>query len=554
MKSIIFSALFLFTFLPQLGRSAIGGEAKEKQFQGPKLLLVIVVDQMRADYLTRFRSRFLPPHGKDGKLGGFSFLMENGAYFPFAEYDVLQNMTGPGHSMILSGSYPYQTGIPINTWLETRDGKQQETYCVQDAASAIVGISDPAAVGMSPRNFIGSTLGDEMKFAGLQSKVVAVSLKDRAAILLGGKRADLALWFDTKSFQWVSSKYYVNELPAWLTDINKKILNEKGSTFQWKSQSKSTGLTLGSEGIFERSATIGTKESLSFPYGPEITNTVAKKSIDSFALGSGKVTDILAVSYSSHDFLGHVYGANTRELEEMTIAEDQKISDLINYVDKKIPGGIKNVSIVLTADHGVSPSASWLNSMKVAAGRLDPVKMVEALESRLGQKFGKERKWVRFHNDFNFYFDEDSIKQKGISRILLENEAKEELRKWKGVKFVFSKTDYENKAVPPVQFERQINKTFYSKRSGDIIIIPEPFYYMVEDEYPVEHMTGYSYDRTVPLIFYGTTFKKGIYASQANIVDIAPTLAFVLGVIPPSLSEGRALHEIIRTFPLQFGP
>lgn len=514
----------------------------------PKLVVVLVVDQFRADYLTRFEKRFLPA-GQGEKVGGYRYLMQKGAYFPFAQYDVLQCMTGPGHAMILSGTYPYQMGIPLNTWFDR--ASEQPRYCVEDSSQEVVGPMEnfKAGKGLSPKNFRAETVGDLLKNSGYSSRVVSVALKDRAAILLGGHRADLALWLDSQSFSWVSSRYYLSngKLPAWVEELDRELSQRRGKLYSWKSSGQHTGLTLGVP--FKHETTIGSRESLSLPLGLELTAQAAKKAIDQFKLGRGASTDLLALSFSSHDYLGHLYGPNTLEMEEMTVAEDREISSLLNFIRKRMPGGLKDVLFVLTADHGIPPSPSWLKSQRMDAGKIDAEEVIERLENRLTQRFGKPNggKWIAYQSDLNFYFSQKAIaglpeELRDRRSSVFEDEAKAELAKTEGGAFVFGRGDFERRTLPPGMFFRNILKTYIPERSGDLVLIPKPFY-MVDDD-PVSHMTNYSYDRTVPLIFAGERVKAGVYSTAADVVDLAPTLAFILGMMGPAGAEGRVLNEI----------
>jgi predicted AlkP superfamily pyrophosphatase or phosphodiesterase len=520
--------------------------------QKPKLVVVMVVDQFRADYLTRFQRRFLPAKAKDGSPGGYNYLMSSGAYFPFAEYDALQCMTGPGHAMILSGSYPYQTGITLNGWFDEKTRKPM--YCSEDSAQAIVGYSgEPgkkAPTGMSPLNFHGTTVGDELKNAGYPSKVVSVALKDRAAIFLGGHRADLAFWFDPVPYRWVSSKYYLpdGKLPSFLEKLNEEVASRKGSpyVFEAPKNSKTTGLAeLNPD--FRHTTTIGTKDSLKYPIGLDLTATAAERALDHFKLGQGKATDLLAVSFSSHDYLAHYYGPNAAELEEMTVAEDRVISGFLKRLQNKVPGGLKDVVLILTADHGGPPLSDWAVRNHLPAAAISAKEVSKRINDRLNGKFGKSDKgdWVIFSTDLNFFFSPEVLADRKASRTAVENEAKLEAQKTEGVFYVFSRTDYEQRHLPPGMFHRQILRSYVPGRSGDIVMIPMPFVMEGETDYLVNHMTSYSYDRTVPLIIAGPKVKTGIYSTHADVVDLAPTLSFMLGIIQPSTAEGRVLSEIL---------
>jgi predicted AlkP superfamily pyrophosphatase or phosphodiesterase len=525
----------------------------------PKLVLVVVFDQFRADYLTRFQSRFGAAKKAGGEVGGFQYLMNQGAYFPQAKYDLLQNMTGPGHSIILSGSYPYQSGVALNNWFDSESN--QSVYCAEDGSHKTVqAAADDAHLGTSPKNFTGTTLGDELKNSGADSRVVSIALKDRSAIFMGGHRADLALWMDSKGMRWVSSNFYLPNgiVPDWITELNQKIAEQKGTKLQWNVEGKATGLSLSDpkatpdkktkEGFglsFPHTYQAGTPTSLATPYGLDLTESAVENAFRQFQLGTHKNTDLLAVSFSSHDYMGHQFGPNSLEMEEMTVAEDKVLAKLLNFVQKNVPGGLKNVTIVLTADHGIPPSPDWLKENRIPAGRLDEKKLLEAVNQALDKRLGEagKEKWISAMKEGNFYLNPKALLHKKVERSVAEEETKSFLRTQDWVFQVFSLSDYRARRLPPGTLERQILKSYYPGRSGDVVAIPKPFYMMGEDT--VSHQTGFNYDRTVPLIFAGPHFQSGIYASSAEIVDIAPTLSFVLGVLPPALSEGKILHDIL---------
>jgi predicted AlkP superfamily pyrophosphatase or phosphodiesterase len=553
--------ILVFTFLVLISSSqaycSVGGLALKK----PKLIVVLIIDQFRADYLTRFKERFLPANNKAGSLGGFNYLMSKGSYFPYAQYDILQSMTGPGHATILSGSYPYQSGIPLNDWYDAKLGRN--IYCVEDENSPIVGLpANTDRPGMSPKNFIGSTVGDELKNAGYPSKVISIALKDRAAILLGGHRADLALWFDPKSFQWVSSKYYLPDgnLPSWVTKLNEEVKIKKSPMKIWSAKLQETMKSyfsttssypnekklIGKIGpVFNHGIAACSPEELSSPYGTELTAQAALRAIDYYELGKNKTPDLLSISFSSHDYVGHAFGPNSKEIEDMTVSEDRVISTFLNGLKNKIPGGLNEVVIVLSADHGVAPNSDWLLKNKMASGRVDVGALQAKISERLDQKFGKidsGKNWITFSVDFNFYINHELIESKKLNITEVENEIKSVLLMENGFAYVFTHSEYKNKLLPPGMHERQILKTYYKGRSGDVIAIPKPFFVHGDDN-TTTHMTGYSYDRTVPLIIVGQAFKHGTIPKIVDVVDIAPTLTILTGTIPPSASEGRVLTE-----------
>ena len=533
----------------------------------PKLVVVIVIDQFRADYLTRFAPRFLSAKKGHGQVGGFKYLTSTGAYFPFAEYDILQSMTGPGHATILTGSYPYQNGIALNDWYD-RD-LNRKIYCAEDIQSPLVtSTASPssAATGMSPRNLIGTTVGDELKNAGYPSRVVSLALKDRAAIMMGGHRADLAMWFDPKAKQWISSRYYLpdGKLPSWITDLNVAVKKLPPAAAVGIIAAPGTGLSLkdpmASDNYYIKA--LGGKDHAldSAAQGAELTVQAAEGALAAYRLGQGEATDILALSFSSHDYLGHGLGPNSREMEELTVQEDRAISRLLNSIQKSVPGGLKQTLIILTGDHGIPPNPDWLKSQRIDAGFLDEKALTQSLNEHLEKKFGHvDGGWISFTADLNFFFNSAAIAAKKPDRLALENEARAVLLEAThatrsaatpatasasgGVAHIFTATDVRERKLPAGMHERQILHTFFAGRSGDVIIIPKPFY--MSAGATVTHMTGYSYDRLVPLVMAGPHIRAGLYATPAHVVDIAPTLSFLLGTLPHALSEGRVLSETI---------
>ena len=472
----------------------------------PKLVVLVVIDQFRADYLSRFKNKF--------SENGFKALIADGAYFPFGEYDVMQSMTAPGHATVLTGAYPYQMGIPLNEWYDQKSKSVQ--YCVDDSSAKTVGGLQQEGDGRSPKNLLGTTVGDELKNADIPTRVYSIALKDRAAILMGGHRADLAMWYENKSSQWVSSDYYLKDriVPAWMKVLNSKT-TEKCNTTQ--------------------------------VCGINLTVQAAQAAIEKLKLGSEKTTDVLAISFSSHDFAGHMYGPNAPEMELMTLAEDKAIENLRMTIQNKVPGGLKDVIFILTGDHGIPPSGDYLKNTGIDFGAIDEKNLVLEIEKSLSKKFGSDKtsKWINFVSDFNFYLDENLLRDKKLKSADVENEVKIILSKQSGFAHVITKSEVEKRQLPPGMFERQILKTFYAGRSGHVIALPKAFYTNVSHNH-VTHMTSYTYDRSVPIIFSGMGIRKGTYAEKAEVVDIAPTLSFLLGVLPPALNEGRVLKEILK--------
>ncbi len=516
----------------------------------PKLIVLIVLDQLRADYLTRFSSRFLPAVQANQAPGGFRWFMEKGTFYPQAEYELLHSMTAPGHATLLSGAYPYQMGISGNYWFDRESGKS--VYCVLDPASSIVGVGDETSKlpGMSPKNFLGTTVGDELKNSGRHSRVVTLALKDRAAILMGGYRADLALWYEPKSGSWVSSRHYLKEspLPSWIVSLNQKLSQEKGQPYVWGGGGKPTGLSSNDslKADWKKEEKRGSKESLASPYGVQITVDAALSAVKELGLGKGRDTDLLAVSFSSHDYLAHAVGAQSREMEEMSAAEDRELSRLLTGLQKHLPSGLDQAVVVLSADHGAPQDPDWLLSQKLPAGRFSTAKLAEGLETELSKQFGKPPggKWIQFSTHLQMWLTPEVLElySSPDKRQAIDRAAETYLLKNPIVTHFMSRSSEVAAAtVPPGQLGTQLLNTWHPGRSGDWIIVPRANFF--EDGQRVDHMTGYAYDRVVPLAFVGKPFRPGVRTERARMVDLAPTLSFLLGVAPPAQSEGRVLGE-----------
>ncbi len=404
----------------------------------------------------------------------------------------------------------------------------------------------------SPRNVAeyveGNNFGDALKNAGLKSKTVALSLKDRAAILLGGHRADAALWM-SDDFRWMSSRYYFpnGELPAWVKALNEKLQKEKDRPLEWKAVGAGTGHS--TENSFHYEEKAGTEDSFMLPFGVEKTVEVAEQAILNMRLGRSGDPDLLAISFSTHDFLGHHSGPNSREMEEITVTEDQGLARLLNFVNEKVPGGLRSTLIVMTGDHGIGSTPEYLEGTGIPAGRIDDKAILDRLNAFFNRKYkappGHLGEWVSGTADLNFYFNLPAIRDRKLDLDEMEKQAIEFLRGTpeltKGVAYIFSGKDVRARTLPPGIFEKQILNTYYSGRSGDLIVIPEPFF--IIGNAPANHLSGYAYDRTVPLLLAGAAIRPGVYANAVDVIDIAPTLSFLTGMVPPANAEGRVFER-----------
>ena len=495
MKNFI---VFLSLLLLGLNLKAASFDQHKKR---PKLIVMIIVDQLRADTFTRFEKKLQPS-------GGYQTLLSNGAYYPLAEYKMLAAMTCPGHAMISTGSYPALIGIPMNQWYESQSGRV--VGCVEDPVNKV-----------SPHRLKTSTFGDELKVISPQSKIVSIAIKDRSAVMLGGHKGDHVFWFGDEG--WKTSDYYAKELPTWVVSENKKIL----------------GIDLKNK--FKAEA----REVLYTPTAIRWTTNLAQQALKAEKLGLDSSTDILALSFSSHDMAGHKFGAFSKEVEALAVAEDQEISKLLKTI-KNHMGSLNDVVVVLTGDHGIPPTVEEALNSKLDAGRIDSLAFYKLIAERLNKKFGKPKgEWIKAGTSFNYYLNPEALQERKVALNLAAEEIKLEAKKMKGVFDVFTADDFKNNFVIHPYFKNGIMNQYTPGLSGDVVIIPQPFYMNAGDSI-VNHLTGYSYDKFVPFIIMGSRIQSGVRAESMEIVDIAPTLSFLLGQLPPAKSTGRVLSEILK--------
>ena len=522
----------------------------------PTLIIVITLDQFRYDYLPRFKDHF-------GK-GGFMYLLEKGANFSNATYKHAMNTTGPGHAVILSGAYGNQNGIFANHWYDV-EGKRT-VYCVADTTVSVVGA--PGA-GVSPANFDGSTFGDELKLHyNFHSKVISISIKDRAAILLGGKLADISMWMIDSAF--VTSSYYAAALPAWVKSFNSSgIINSYFGKVWLKTLPEAAYSTVepddsqyesdenGLGRVFPHRITGNdpTRITRSFyyalqtsPFGSEILAAFTKRAILAEQLGKRKTPDLLCVSFSSNDYVGHSYGPFSQEVMDMTVRTDQMLADLLTFVDRKI--GLNNCVIVLTGDHGVAPTPEYLR-MHVhgtVARRVQHDFLRTHSEEALVRTFGApgaQRSWVAGIWSRNVYLNRDIIREKNLSVDLVAAALSDSLLKLPDIATAFSRHDVLT-LVPRSTTELRIKQSFHRLRSGDVVYALKPYFYEDGDSSGAEHGSPYEYDAHVPLLIAGKGVRSGTYATEASPADIAPTLSALLGVEYPAGRQGRVLVEALK--------
>lgn len=520
----------------------------------PRLVLMIVVDQFRYDFLERFGDLF--------GNGGFKRLMNDGALFTNANYDYVPTFTACGHAAISGGSVPALNGIVGNAYFDRESGRVR-VMVADDSAHLVTGkaISEGGGAA-SPRTFIGTSIGDQMRLASnFQSKVVAASLKDRSAVLPGGQRPNGAFWFSEADGEMVSSDYYFKELPAWVKKFDAGDRVDKYFGMKWErllpaeaykraqaenlpSQRSSLGarfpyvVTGGEEKPGPRFYSAFTTT----PFASEYLSEFAKSAVDAESLGADEYTDLLSISFSAPDLAGHYYGPDSQEIVDTYVRLDRVIADLLNYIDKKV--GLANTIIAVTADHGVAPVPEYMRSKGFDAGRLSGREVSDTANKALVARFG-EGKWViGFVND-QLYLDQKLIFEKKVDPADAERVAGEAALAAAGVVNYFTRTQIVAGQMPTGPVARRVTNGFNRERSGDVWLIAKPFWFFAEGELPTTHGSAYNYDTHVPIILYGAGVRAGRYNGDCSPSDIAPTLAALLGVEPPSNLTGRVLVEAL---------
>lgn len=515
-----------------------------------KLVIGIVIDQFRADYLVRFADQFVD--------GGFRRMLTTGANFANAAYLHTPTYTACGHATFMSGASPSMNGIVGNEWFDR--STNQRIFSVTDSSVKLVG-GKPDAAGMSPARLVGDTLGDELRIATAgKAKVIGLSYKDRSAILPAGKRPNGAYWFDPNTGNFVTSTYYSQSLPAWTQKFNREMRPDRyfGKKWErllpaeayWKSRPDDAAEEPTGNGrtfpytIDGGEPTPGVRFYNRFevtPFANEHLVDFAKAAIDGEALGEDDITDLLTISFSANDLVGHNYGPYSQEVQDMTLRTDRILASFFDYLDKKF--GVGRTLVVLTADHGVAPIPEQVKEMGYG-GRIPNRKVPDAIEAELKAKTG-ESGWIRQWVNSNVYLDYGIAAKAKLPMEEAERIACSVAEKVEGVAACFTRSQLENRTYQDTPIARSVARGFYPSRSGDLILVPQPYYFFAEIP-GTTHGTPYSYDTHVPVVFMGASIVKGTYYEECSPADIAPTLAAILSLTPPSSAEGRVLTHALK--------
>ena len=481
----------------------------------PRLVVAIVVDQFRYDYLTRFRSEY---------TGGFHALLTQGAVFTNARYEHFPTVTAVGHSTVLTGATPSISGIVGNEWYDREAGKIV-TSVSDDTVKPLGGAGEG---GASPRRLLVSTVGDELKIAGGgKPRVIGVSLKDRAAILPSGHMADGAYWFDGGSGNFVSSTFYFPDLPAWVKEFNAGRPADRYRGTTWLGHKMADVV----EKVYPALP--------ASPFGNELIEAFAERAVEAEQLGRRGVTDVLAVSFSSNDYVGHAYGPDSPEVHEISVRTDRLFAQFFAFLDKQV--GMDNILVVMTGDHGVAPTPEAQAGRRMPGGRMPARILLDAVQAALSKKYG-EGKWILSAADQALYLNLDILAQKNLDRAEVDRVAADAALGVAHVFRVYTREALMNGTVLDDPIGRRVMNGFYARRGADIYVLLEPYWMFAATG--TTHGAPFSYDNHVPVIFMGAGIRPGAYFEAAAVTDIAPTLAAILEVETPSGSVGRVLSEM----------
>ncbi|MFT4062986.1 MAG: alkaline phosphatase family protein [Edaphocola sp.] len=514
----------------------------------PALVVGIVIDQMRWDYLYRFYDQY--------GTGGFRRLMEQGFNCQNTNIDYLPSFTAPGHTCIYTGSVPALHGIAANDWVDTRTNR--EWYCTED--TTVTSIGGGKAGLMSPRNLLASTITDELQLAtNFHAKTIGISLKDRGSILPAGHAATAAYWYDGDNGSFITSSYYMQQLPQWLVRFNNRKPGDSLMATDWvpykplqaygqstQDDNKYEGLDKGAtKPVFPHTTShwLGNKDAIrSTPYGNTLTRLLAEATIDGEQMGGRNETDFLAVSFSSPDYVGHKYGPNSMEIEDTYIRLDKELELLLNYLDKKIGKG--KFLVFLTADHGAAHNATFLADHKIP-GKSAPLNTVnKELNKFLQQRFG-DSFLVSSLMNYQVFLNEKAIESRHLDRDKIRTEIINWFRKQDGVTNVLD-LEHLDKSIVPEPLRTMVVNGYYPNRCGSIQIILNPGWYSGHGGTGTTHGTWNPYDVHIPLLWYGWGIKQGETFRGLHMTDISATLAALLHIQVPNACIGEPIAELVK--------
>jgi predicted AlkP superfamily pyrophosphatase or phosphodiesterase len=531
-------------------------EAEPKAVGRPKLVVLLVFDQMRGDYLSRWYDLY--PKGGIRRLAG------DGAWFVDCNYPYANTMTGPGHATLATGCPPRKHGIVGNDWLDIRTGKTVNCVGVGRYTPIPPPPVDPnvkkKSRSVSPELLLSPTIADAIKkHFGTESRVVALSLKDRSSVLPGGRSPDACYWIDATG-RFVTSTYYRDRVHPWVADFNKGAFGDRwlGKTWdrlradvdyeKWSGPDDVPGEGKGSaqgrtfphpfDGGEKKSMEVYHKAVANSPMGNVLLWELAKKAIEAEKLGTRSTPDFLSVSFSSNDSVGHTWGPDSQEVLDTTLRSDILIKDILATLDAKVGKG--KYVVVLSADHGVCPLPEVSRGRKIDAGRLDYGLLLTAAEEYLDETFPDakvkakdENRWIQAAMSNMLYLDRKKLKRRGVEQAVVAKALAGWLKKQTGILAAYTRADMAIDA-PPDEMRRKVKASYYAERSGDVMVVLKPYWLPGNYLTGTTHGTPHRYDTHVPLVVFGANVKPGKRKEPVSPEHAAAILAAALGIDPPS--------------------
>lgn len=528
------------------------GQNKSIPPEKPKLIVGIVIDQMRYDYIYKYWNKY--------DKNGFKRLIGEGTFYKNANQNYLFTLTAPGHATIYTGATPSVHGIISNNWYNR--GKGDKTYCIYDSKAKAIG-SDSKTGNVSPDLLLVNTIGDELKLSNYsKSKVIGIALKDRAAVLSAGHLANAAYWYDDNTGKFITSSYYMDSLPAWVNNFNNKKLADTYLERTWAPllplneyteslpdsnnyergyPNKQTAFPYNFIEISKKNKTDKNYAMLRpSPYGNTLTSDFAVNTIINENLGKGDYTDFIAISFSSTDNIGHLFGNTSVEIEDTYLRLDKEIAHFLQFIDDYLKK--ENVLVFLTADHGSSYPIKYLTESKTPAGVFKQFYHLSLLKTYMNAMYG-EGDWIKYYGEQQIYLNRNLIEDSKLSLADVQTRVAQFVIQIAGVSNVITSTNLQSTYYPEGIFQKMQN-SFNQKRSGDIMINLDPGW-VEESGSSADHNTSYSYDTHVPLIWYGWKISRKTVLAPVTITDIAPTISMFLNIDLPNGSNGNPLFDIL---------
>lgn len=518
-----------------------------------KLVVLVTVDQLRGDMPWRFRDRFGPD--------GFRYLMQNGTLYTNAYYQHAATFTAVGHATLATGGNAAQHGFAGNDWYDVTTGER--VYCVEDRRYTLIGNEPEEHEGSSPRNLTSTTFGDELVLAsGGKSRVFSVSIKDRGAILPGGYLGK-AFWYSSTSGEFVTSTYYYRQYPEWVKKWNAAHYADRYQKTSWDLLHDRAGYIFANQD--DRPSEKSYKHlGLTFPHalenadpeafyavlrftpmGDQLTLAFVKELMTQEKLGQGDAVDMLAVSFSATDYIGHAFGPNSLEAEDNLLRLDRTLAEFLRYIDRQV--GLDRTLLVLSSDHGTDAIPEYKQSLGVPAGRHRPQQIIEQVNEVLQARFNSREKLVVAFWNPSFYVDTEVVKKLDTDIEAIERALAEEIMNIPGFALALTRTDLMRGTVPNTAAASRMQTAFHPMRSGNVLVVQSPSWYLnpQPDALSAMHGSPYAYDTYVPIMFAGPGIEHRTVNRSVAPRDIASTVTTYLGIKPPSGSTGKPLIEVL---------